>query len=318
MEVDPELARCTRDPDLWFTDGSVVLRADDALYRVYSGILSQASPVFRAMFGIPQPAYGSESYDGCPLVHMPDSAQDLRPFLRALYDCSQFNVSELTLKDTPMIVSVLRISTKYEVRSLRKRAIDALLLRYPITYNDYITTSWTARPQLDHPRHVLVANIAREADVPILLPTALLACAATANSLTLWDGMTHEGVHYALCEPNKRALFLGRPKLAHIARHKTQAFFFHSHSTAGCKARQRCDEFCRIFADAFDHRDDPWVNPFYRMNWKSVQSACCEPCATSWEQIQTSECDLAWQALPSYFDLPPWHELEKLTYGTES
>ena len=339
MEIDPELARCTRDPDLWFADGSVVLRADDALYRVYSGILSQASPVFRAMFGIPQPAYDGESYDGCPLVHMPDSAQDLRPFLRALYDCrqvsaissghvmsayyrseshSQFNVSELTLKDIPMVVSVLRISTKYEVQSLRKRAIDALLRWYPTTYTDYIPMSWTSRPQLDHPRHVLVANIAREADVPILLPTALLACAATANSFTLWDGMTHEGVRYVLCEPNKRALFLGRPKLAHLARNKTQAFFFHPRNRAGCKTHERCDEFCRIFADAFDQRDDPWVNPFYKMNWKPVQSACCEPCAKSWEQIQISECHPAWQSMPSYFDLPPWHELEKLTYGNDS
>ena len=87
MEIDFELSRCTRDPDLWYSDGSVVLRADDSLFRVYSGTLSQASPVFRAMFGIPQLADDSESYEGCPLVHMPDSAQDLRPFLRAMHDC---------------------------------------------------------------------------------------------------------------------------------------------------------------------------------------------------------------------------------------
>lgn len=88
MDIDGDLSHCTRDPFLWFADDSVVLRADDTLFRVYSGILSQASPVFKDMFTIPQPATDEcESYDGCPLVHAPDSAQDLRPFLRALHDC---------------------------------------------------------------------------------------------------------------------------------------------------------------------------------------------------------------------------------------
>ena len=88
--------------------------------------------------------------------------------------------------------------------------------------------------------------------------------------------------------------------------------------TKPVRSQKRCEEFCRIFADAFDQRDDPWVNPFYQLNWKSVQSACCSQCAASWEQIQKMECDQAWQAMPSYFDLPPWNELEKLTYGSDS
>ena len=105
MEIGSEVAQCTRDPDLWFADGSVILRADDILFRVYGGILSQASPVFRAMFGIPQPANDSESYDGCPLVHMPDSAHDLRPFLRALYDCRQV----YAFSSGPRHVSLLQV-----------------------------------------------------------------------------------------------------------------------------------------------------------------------------------------------------------------
>ena len=88
MDIDGDLSRCVRDPNLWFADGSVVLRADNTLFRVYSGILSQASPFFKDMFMIPQPALDiCETYEGCPLVHVPDSSDDLRPFLRALHDC---------------------------------------------------------------------------------------------------------------------------------------------------------------------------------------------------------------------------------------
>lgn len=87
MYISDESSRCKRDTDLWFQDGSVVLCADDTLFRVYSGILAQASPVFEDMFACPQPALEEdEMYDGCPLVQMPDSAQDLKPFLRAVHD----------------------------------------------------------------------------------------------------------------------------------------------------------------------------------------------------------------------------------------
>ena len=86
MDIDTELASCERSSDLWYLDGSVVLRADHTLFRVYSGILSQASSVFKDMFTMPQPE-DCESYEGCPLVHLPDAASDLYPFLKAMHDC---------------------------------------------------------------------------------------------------------------------------------------------------------------------------------------------------------------------------------------
>ena len=75
-----------RDPDLWFVDGSVVLEAEETYFKVYSGILSQASPVFKDMFSFPQGGQKIEMYGNCPLVHMLDSAHDLRHFLKALHD----------------------------------------------------------------------------------------------------------------------------------------------------------------------------------------------------------------------------------------
>jgi hypothetical protein len=88
MSKDTALLKCERDSLLWFSDGSVVLRAEDTLFRVYSGILAQSSPVFKDMFAFPQPCDGSyETYEGCPLVYMPDPAGELQPFLKALHDC---------------------------------------------------------------------------------------------------------------------------------------------------------------------------------------------------------------------------------------
>ena len=74
------------DADLWYYDGSVVLEAQGTYFRVYSGILVKRSPIFKNMFDFPQSPTDCEMYDGCPLVHMPDVVQDLRPFLKAVHD----------------------------------------------------------------------------------------------------------------------------------------------------------------------------------------------------------------------------------------
>ena len=78
----PLLTRCSH---LWYSDGSIVLQAETTVFRVYSGILSQYSPVFRGLFTVPQPE-SPEQYDGCPLVKLPDAERDIRYFLEAIHD----------------------------------------------------------------------------------------------------------------------------------------------------------------------------------------------------------------------------------------
>lgn len=76
------------DADLWFADGSIVLQAENTLFKVYAGILSQASPVFKDMITVPQgDIEHTETYENCPLVLMAgDCAQDMHAFLKALHD----------------------------------------------------------------------------------------------------------------------------------------------------------------------------------------------------------------------------------------
>ena len=94
-----------RHPDLWFEDGSVVLCAEDTLFRVHMTLLSRHSVCFRDMFTIARPrsqcaqtvsGLGAEhgqgdddelkEHDGCPVVHLHDVAEDVGNLLTALYD----------------------------------------------------------------------------------------------------------------------------------------------------------------------------------------------------------------------------------------
>lgn len=71
---------------LWFEDGNLILRAEDSLFRIYSGILSARSSVFKDMFAFPPPAEGNDNMDGCPIVEVYDSAEDMTYFLQAILD----------------------------------------------------------------------------------------------------------------------------------------------------------------------------------------------------------------------------------------
>ena len=71
--------------DIWYEDGSVILQAENTHFKVYRGVLSESSSVFKDMFLIPQPlSLASELIEGCTVVHLSDSAQELEYVLRAL------------------------------------------------------------------------------------------------------------------------------------------------------------------------------------------------------------------------------------------
>jgi hypothetical protein len=73
-----------RHPELYMPDGTMVFLTNNTLFRVYPGLLSKHSEVFRGMNSLSdcQPP-NSETYDGCPLVRLTDDAEDLAFFLSA-------------------------------------------------------------------------------------------------------------------------------------------------------------------------------------------------------------------------------------------
>ncbi|THU75115.1 hypothetical protein K435DRAFT_707641, partial [Dendrothele bispora CBS 962.96] len=117
-EEAPELLQ--RVEELWFEDGTLIIEARGSAFRVYAGLLSARSSVFHDMMSIPQPA--SSASQPCPTVTLHDSPQDLTHFLKAIMD-SQYFESPPHKTSVPIITGVLRLSTKYDVPYLRKRAL---------------------------------------------------------------------------------------------------------------------------------------------------------------------------------------------------
>ena len=146
-----------RHPDLWFSDGSVVLKAESTLFRVHMSQLARRSQFFQDLFSLPQPtgdAVGFDgTFDGCPLLVLHDSAEDLSNLLKALYDGGPYvTLNPVVLKASPFSLSVLgnngredfrvvsgvlRLSTKYVIDSLRSALIDHLSVAWPSRLHDW-------------------------------------------------------------------------------------------------------------------------------------------------------------------------------------
>lgn len=75
-----------RRDDIWYEDGNIILQTDNALFRVYSGLLAARSSVFKDMLAFPPPPEGNITLDGCPVVRLYDASEDVRYFLNAIFD----------------------------------------------------------------------------------------------------------------------------------------------------------------------------------------------------------------------------------------
>jgi hypothetical protein len=76
-----------RSTKVWYSDGNLVLQAEDMLFKVHRGILSARSKVFAGMLAVSRPDNSTEEFvDNCPVVQLPgDESYDVRHALRAIY-----------------------------------------------------------------------------------------------------------------------------------------------------------------------------------------------------------------------------------------
>lgn len=93
---DIPLDECTRHANLYLEDGNVVLRCDNVLFKIYRGLLSRNSEIFRDMFSlsIHQPV-DAEQYEGSPMICLHDSAADFESFMLALLDSRYVSILSL-------------------------------------------------------------------------------------------------------------------------------------------------------------------------------------------------------------------------------
>ena len=99
---DPDAPNApTAHPCLYFKDGNLVLVADDTSFRVHDRVLSQNSVLLRNMIvagSQPSPTDCEKFIEGCPVVRLDDTAEDVAVVLTIMYQSCKMFVQLLAYK----------------------------------------------------------------------------------------------------------------------------------------------------------------------------------------------------------------------------
>ncbi|TFK84824.1 hypothetical protein K466DRAFT_210506 [Polyporus arcularius HHB13444] len=176
----------TRDADYWFEDGNIILVSENVSFKVYRGLLAEHSSVFRSMLDVGQGTHNpAEVVDGCPVVPLYDSPNDLRGLFRIIFPLKK-NLKFSNWKvDIDFICAIIRLDHKYELKGLYDQAMSYLTTYYTTSFDDWVegrnATEW--RPE---PIHAIGAvNLARLTNTTTILPLAYYICATLGPELTL-------------------------------------------------------------------------------------------------------------------------------------
>ncbi|KAI0831751.1 hypothetical protein BC628DRAFT_1349625 [Trametes gibbosa] len=174
-----------REAELWFEDGNIVLLCRDAAFRVYRGLLTRHSVIFRDLLAMAQPST-SETMESCPVVHISDAPDDLRYLLRVLCGIRKFPAIPGERMEFAELAALVRMSHKYHVEDLHSRAMHHLKLYFTndLSVWDAAGVDGNAFVHVTPPDAITAISLARLTHAESVLPTALYLCCQLDGELS--------------------------------------------------------------------------------------------------------------------------------------
>ncbi|KAJ7625763.1 hypothetical protein FB45DRAFT_1060393 [Roridomyces roridus] len=294
--------------NLWFCPGMVILRAKTLEFQVPLGILSTHSSVFEDLFTLPQPPPGeSEVVDGIPVVELHDNPEQLQTFLNAIFDPSFF-LPPPAVVQLDSIIAVLRLSHKYDVPYLHRRALKHLDAAYPSELSAY-----DRRPPVDWKNSVAAIQTATEEGELWLLPCAYydLCSRPIVEMLSSpkWN---------ALGEEQRQTAIVGHSTLVQLF--PTVLGFLHGRMAGRCEDplpcyRVRADLASSIFekSGSATRPLEAYTSPDDDDSWDEWH--CHGVCTRCIEDAKAQHAEARqdfWDGLTEIFGLPEWGVLKDL------
>ncbi|KAI5896291.1 uncharacterized protein SCHCODRAFT_01170455 [Schizophyllum commune H4-8] len=306
---------------LWIPDGNIVLEAEHTQFKFYRGLLARHSTFFRNLFDSMFPP-GSDPHieddielvEGCPVVCLADSADDVGYMLHFIVDTRAFDY----IPSIANLRSALHMGHKYLIPSLWNDAIRRLRHEFPSALEDYQDTrKYDERHgfTIDEGETLSdLVNVAQEMGIQSILP-ALLCHLVSTSSL---DSLSSD--YSPLSLDTRIVLLTGRAKLKSAAlraqytcrtgrsTHCIRAKCIEGHS------RLQAALLCRVaLSDGVITGFEEWTDRDARLYGREL----CEECVLQ-VQILTEETQRRlWERLPSFFGLPDWEDLEDPTVVAE-
>ncbi|KDQ49709.1 hypothetical protein JAAARDRAFT_42644 [Jaapia argillacea MUCL 33604] len=311
MTLLPEKETFVQIADLWYDDGSVVLQAGSARFRVHRSILSKHSHFLKTTFSLPQVQLPeSETYEDCPIVRVTDSEEDWEHYLRAIYEWQYFRPGRKAKFE--VVAGVARLSTKYESPHLLQRAIDHLVSTFPSS-----SAAWNFRKdsRLIPPipdEFATYLRLALECNIQIILPALYFyACqlpvAETMRALHSVQQSTETDL--------STNFVVGRDRLREAETTHTLAFLIWGFRFPGCS--QNCNT-SQGLAKARSEALKRSTGTETYVQWcithageVGAHHGFCKTCCKTIEEGIQGGREKVWEKLPEFFGLSDWETLRK-------
>ncbi|KLO06826.1 hypothetical protein SCHPADRAFT_1002110 [Schizopora paradoxa] len=290
---------------LWFDDGSIVLATDVHLYRIHKGDFPTSGEGRECADDAE-----AEEWDGVPFVKMVgDSDENVCHLLMMLYDCDFYDVLKPTT--LPIISSLLLMSTKYDIPSVRTQVIKRLENYYP---NDIAKAFETPAEVLfdddvpDDCDFQLLA-VAHRCNVRRILPMLYYKCAIRDLQFILKssDDLEKEVLHKIL---------VGRERLLRLSYDFGVLLLFPS----GKCDSNACSDMRRVMIELYtktaSNGQPPQSFPIEAvssdlmgMDYDQKFCAACDRCARRSTGVREEFKKNFWDDLPNIFGLDTWNEV---------
>ncbi|RDB17298.1 hypothetical protein Hypma_001918 [Hypsizygus marmoreus] len=304
---DLELSRLLEDSTrstIWFDDGSVILNAENTLFRVHRSILSSHSSVFDDLLG----ALSSEvQVDGCPVLTVQDSAEDMSHFLKALTDRSYYR--EKDAQSIEITSSILRLSMKYCVDHLRDEASSRLQYEFPASLESYDRRTLGSRIKSGRGYIVDCISLMREVGLISALPTCFLTLGQYRLPDILNGKLRPDGSRAILPLEDQRICVTGIYELhVAIAQEMYGWVDIEPGDVRTCKRVGCSDSRFRLSASLWKPTNDKPLK-MLRQWWPEWLVGLCGTCASDAKEEYEAGRRRIWERLPSFFGLPNWKDM---------
>ncbi|KAK0460050.1 uncharacterized protein EV420DRAFT_1534781 [Desarmillaria tabescens] len=211
--------------------------------------------------------------------------------------------------------------TKYLAQQLRSDVIKHLTMIYPSKMNELQTYRYLRIPNSDS--HSLRAiAMARDHDVPIILPAAFYFASAIAPSQLV-------GLHPKPRPDDLAAILAGREKITRAAYRTAWSWLFKRLTVDTCYNTRLCEErrlsmiqnislspedAPRLFLRGMPHEDEEdrrEDSESSDSDSEYEEERVCRPCLEDWIFSERKNYKKVWNNLPLYFKLPKWEVLLK-------
>ncbi|KLO09156.1 hypothetical protein SCHPADRAFT_1000470 [Schizopora paradoxa] len=126
--------------NLWFLDGSVVLKTESYLFRVHKSILARESTVFNDMFAFPvkgehavESSDDLDEYEGLPLVPLIGDDETAVVHLLTMIYKPNYSLVRKPLLKLPCAVGLFKLSNKYHFSAIEEAFQTELKIAFPST-----------------------------------------------------------------------------------------------------------------------------------------------------------------------------------------